>query len=76
MNNKWIDKNHVLNRNVNWTGDDLVWNNAMNNGLYCNSGSKIFYILLSTVYKNISLRIDIFFIKHFLIFRILRIQQL
>ena len=50
MNNKGIDNNHVLNRNVNWTWDDLVWNNAMNNGLYCNSGSKIFtfYFLLYT----------------------------
>ena len=66
MNNKWIDNNHVLNRNVNWTWDDLVWNNAMNNGLYCNSGSKIFYILLSTVYKNISLRIVFFLSNIFL----------
>ena len=38
----------------------------MNNGLYCNSGSKIFYILFSTVYKNISLRIVFFLSNIFL----------
>ena len=37
----------------------------MNNGLCCNSGSKIFYILFSTVYKNISLRIVFFFFFFF-----------